>query len=282
MKTQRSKFYRFLVSLTVILSLLGCSNIFKDASKQDSDDALYEDALKLMNAQDWDEALEKMDSLSSSYQTRTDVLETWAGIYAGKCGLDFITYFDNLGSASLTGSTIFEYFMNAFTGVIVNPAACYSAQLKIEAISTSSAARTSGQNLFMAILGMVKIGAYLRDAADIDGTGNLGDGTIDAGYSSCTTIPDASVKQVITGLGLIFDNLTALTNAVSGSSITDALDDIDTVCGASCQKTDPALISAADVTLFRQILATGPSNPNAGQDLGIDDACMTVIPLCCP
>ena len=136
--------------LLMALSLLStsCSNVLTAMANKETDEAYFETAQKSMDSQDWDTALTALELMSETYKARTDVIEMWAGVLAGKCGFDFITYFNSLGSASLTGSTIFKYFMNAFTGKSVSASYCALAQLKMEEIGSIPSARTSGQNLF--------------------------------------------------------------------------------------------------------------------------------------
>lgn len=271
--------------LRVILTILlvvstGCSNIFKQAANTETDEARLEEIRKLVNDQSWDEALAQLEALSTSQQAQVSTLETWASVYAGKCGLDFAAYFNALSQASLGGTTMFKYFMNAFTGVSVDPSSCDLAQAKIEQISTNPASRTAGQNLFMAILGMVKIGTYLRSIADINGTGNLGNGSADTPadggtYDSCNSakLTDTQAAKVMTGVGLLVGNLTAVTTAISGGDLSSVLNSLSTVCSGNCSKTDYTQVSAAEILLIRNILATGTGNPNAGQTLGIDNTC---------
>lgn len=272
--------------IVVFASSISCSNFFKEAADKSTDEAKLEEIRKLMNSQDWDLALAEFEELSESQKSQVATIETWASAYAGKCGLNFVSYFNNLSEASLGGTTLFKYFMNAFTGVSVNPSSCYSAQLKMEEISTDPAERSSGQNLFMAILGMVKVGTYLRNIADKDGTGGLGDGNADTPtYNSCNTssLSDNDVKQIMTGIGLITTNLADLTDAISEGTITDTLGSLETLCSGSCGDTNINNVSALEVLLLRNILATGSSNGNTGQNLGIDNTCLDDISTdpCC-
>jgi hypothetical protein len=269
-----------------ILVSTGCSNIFEGLSKKDTDEALFYDAEKYMDSQEWDLAIEKFESLSADYAARTNVREAWAGVLAGKCGLDFLAYFQALGSATLTGSTLFRYFMNAFTGKVVNPTSCTLAQAKIEEISADPAARTSSQNLFMAILGMVKMGVYLRANVDKDGTDGLGDGTPDVAVSVCTNnasnLPDSAVDEIITGFGLLTTNLTTVTTALSSGSVNDALTALNAVCGAIsgiCNKTSASDITNGDRDSFRDVLNT--SSTNATAPLGVGSCNNAAVVPCC-
>jgi len=271
----------------VFLSSVSCSNIFQGASNKTSDAALLEDALKYIDDQNYEGAISKFSAMSADYKAQPEVIQSWAGAYAGKCGLDFIDYFGALGSASLTGSTLFKFFMSAWSGKVIDPGSCTLAQQKLEEISALPAGRTGGQNFFMAILGMVKIGVYLRSYADSDGTGNLGDGTPDAGVDVCindsSNLPDDGLDEVITGLGLVTANLSYLTAVLSAGSITTALDTLNTACSVSpgaCGKTDPADIVAADRDLFRDLLKTDSTNPTA--PLGLGSCVDPLVAPCCP
>lgn len=282
-----------MISVFVIsgsLTVTGCANLFEPASDKTSDAALFEDAQKAIDKAEYDTAIKKFQAMSASYKTQTDVIESWAGALAGKCGLDFISYFTTLGTVSLTGSTIFKFFMQAWSQKMINPVYCTAAQVKMEEISTNPLLRTNGENLFMAILGMVKIGVYLRAYADTDGVGNLGDGIPDAAFNVCTNnsanFPDAALDEVITGMGLITSNLTYLTAALSAGSITNALATVNTACSVSpgaCGKTDPTTITAADRDVFRDILKTDERYTNLPLGLGYCDPATVLVPtLCCP
>lgn len=272
--------------LLIFVVTTGCSNIYEGLANKTSDEAIYQDVQTLMDDQDWDTALTKLASLSSSYASKTEVRETWAGVLAGKCGLNFINYFQTLGSVDLSGTTLFKYFMNAFTGSIVSPESCTQAQAKMEEISTDPTARTSGQNLFMAVLGMVKMGVYLRSYLDQNGTDNLGDGSVDGTKNVCTNdasnLPDAALDEIITGFGLLTTNLTTITGVISSGSASTSLSSLNTVCTAVsgvCNKTSTSSISASDRNNFRDLLNTSSANTTAPVGVG---ACAnaTVTPCC--
>jgi hypothetical protein len=276
-----------IISLISSMIFFGCSNVLQSASNKTTDAALYEDAQKAMDSSNWDEALAKFGSLSSSYRQKTEVIEAWAGAYAGKCGLDFISYFTSLTSASLSSTTIFKYLMNAWTQKVINPQYCTLAQSKMEEISTNPANRSIDENVFMAILGMVKIGTYLRYYTDKDGANGGGDGSLDAAVNVCTNnasnLADTNLDEIITGMGLITTNLTALTSVIGAGDITNAFDAINTACAASpgsCSKTSTSSINNTDRDLYRDLLNTSQTNPTVGAGIG---ACANaVFTLCCP
>lgn len=270
------------LSLLSFFSLLGCANVFESMADKTSDEAILEDARKKMNDGEWSSALEKFASLTDSTKSKPDVIEQWATAYAGKCGLDFIAYFGDLSEASLTGSTIFKYLMNAWTGDVVDPASCTLAHDKMEESSVNPSERSSDQNLFMAVLGMVKIGVYLRTNLDVDGTGNLGDNTAEKNPCSTTDLSDANLNEVVTGLGLVTTNLTYLTNVLPAGSVTSALSDLDTICdsfGSACGRTDPATVTSSDRDAFRDLLKTNSSNTTA--PVGVGDCSDALVAPCC-
>lgn len=270
-----------------ILVLTGCSNIFDPVSNKETDAAVYEDARKAINRQQYDIAIAKLESLPASFQDQNDFKEMLAGAYAGKCGLNFIDYFTAIGSADLSSSTVFKYFMNAFTDRAVSPDFCRKAQLKMEEISEDSTLRTGSQNMFMAILGMVKVGTYLRADADRDGTNGLGDGDADIPpLNICDAtetasepdgwISDDELDEVITGMGLILDNILTLTGV--SADLTDTINDLNAACGAACSKTKKSDVNASDRATFRDLLNTAPNNPTLPMGIG---NCTNVNPTTC-
>ena len=277
---------RFSKQLALTLSLMvfmcSCSNVFRGMSRQDSDEALYEDALKAMNSSDWDSAITKFQTLSATFLAQRTVRENYAGALAGKCGLIFMDYLNTISSSSPGGSvTTFQWLMNAFTQKIVNPSSCVLAETQIRSLGATPALRTTGQNLFLVILSLVKIGTTLRNRADIDSTNSLGDGTTDASFNACTASPsaadvltDAEIREVITGLALAIENSASLP---SGAGIGTSLGTLGGVCGATCNKTDSSAVNASDITTIRNLLAT------TANTIGVGGQCPTTIPAaCCP
>ncbi len=272
---------------------VSCANIFEPASKKDTDEALYEDALKALDASSWDTAITKFGLLSTNYKARTEVIENWAGAYAGKCGLVFSTYISRLTGSSSGSSTAFKYFMNAFTGTSVDPESCVLAENKMKEITPTVSGRTASQSFFMLLLGMVKVGSILRYDADKDSTGNLGDGTMDAGFDACVAgsgdytsdgqLTDTDVTHIITGLGMILENFAAVSASLSGSDIGTTLNSISTSCSGlapnPCNITDPANVTAPMITTMRYLIHTATGNPTIA--LGIGGCTNAVVALCC-
>lgn len=271
-------------SLVMCLPFLGCSNVLESMASKNTDAALLEDARKAMNSQDWDLAIEKFEGMTDSGKASHTTIEQWAYAYAGKCGLNFINYFNQLSEASLTGTTLFAYLMNAWTGVTVYPSYCTLAQTKMEEISADAGNRSSNQNL-LAILALVKIGVYLRTNLDRDGTDGLGDGT--AELNPCTDDPgnllEDQATEIVTGFGLLTTNLIYLTAVLGSGSISNSLDTVNTVCRdympGACGRTDPDDVTDADRDAIRDLLKTSSGNTTA--PLGVGNCVDPMVAPCC-
>lgn len=280
----RFKKWISMASLLMCLPFLGCANVLDSMARKTTDEAILEDARKAMNDSDWDLALEKFDELTAAKKSEVAVIEKWATAYAGKCGLNFIEYFTNLGSASLTGSTLFKYLMNAWTGETVYPEYCTLAQTKMEEISSDAADRSTNQNFFLAILGMVKVGVYLRGNLDRDGTDNLGDGTaeLDPCTDDVSNLEESQATEIVTGLGLITTNLVYLTAVLGAGEIANALETVENVCAltpGACGRTDPTTVTDADRDAIRDLLKTDSANPTA--PLGVGNCLDPLVAPCC-
>lgn len=269
----------------------GQPNLLSDFAQTDSDQALYIEAKKKIDDMAWDDAISIIENrLSASFQAQANVKETLAGAYVGKCGLTFFELVDGLSNASPT--RIFEYFMGVFKNMTLTPDACEEAIAIIESIGGVSE-RTQDQNLFLAILGVARIGvtlSYKLDQEDHDGVADStfnvcheyadqdSDGDIDKDdiltrwpdpiYDKLIQKPvpapehyltDDDVKKVVTGFGLIMENLASLSEAIGETSDTmGSLEGIKAECenavGGACDITDPTAVTAQIAYAFRLLL----------------------------
>jgi hypothetical protein len=272
---------RFLLTLllTAFLSNSCGDNVFKDLSTKDSAAALYEDAQKLATQQQYDLAYAKLSQISTqypSYASSDSFKITTAGVQAGQCGLNFINFIQGLSSAS--GTAVFTILMQAFTGIVVNPQKCVDSQATMATLSTLG----NDQLLFLAILGMTKVGTYVHDRADR--TATTGDGVVDAGFSACTTttssttLDDNDMKQVVTGFGLILQNIAVVGGSFASSGASGSMTAINAFCasaGISCVITDPTLVNAQTIRVFRRLLDSSA--------YGVGSCDISGAPLgCCP
>lgn len=280
--------WRFLI-IAIFFFLTSCGgNTYESASGQNTAEALYEDALKLTDSGSYDAAFDKLTELENKYPdfaSSDDYKKLKAGTQAGQCGLNFINFVEGLSSA--TGSSPFLLLMQAFKGISVNPQKCIDAVDTMNSLSHLD----DDQLLFMAILGMSKVGVFMRDRADRDGTDSLGDGSADATFDACDStaasnrLTDDDMKQVITGLGMILQNFALIGGTFSGSSADSSLQALQSFCDdplgdgtgpgndsdkINCDITDPnsASLDATTLRTFRRVLESsdyGVGTCNASQ-----------------
>lgn len=286
---------KLLFSLILSLGLTtSCdkSNVLTEYSQTDSDAALYIDAKKKMDDLQWAAAISIIENdMSSGYRSRRDVQNSLAGAYAGKCGVTFFDLIDGLTNSP--SPQIFPYFMGIFAGVTLDTASCDTAIQIMQGLGTA-AQRTNDENLYLALLGLTRIGTTLSAKFDQSPS----NGSIDSNSTVCNNnasgaetdgwsasfkafpfdysappgamthyLTDAEVKKVIVGLGLIFENATALTAALGGgsNSTMDSIDDAKTACASaigaitgnavtSCEFTSVAAVPSQLVYAFRLML----------------------------
>lgn len=221
-----------LFSLTITTSC-GVPNVLTDYSKTDSDAALYLDAKTKIDSSDWDGAITILTTnLSAEYQSRSDVKETLMYAYGGKCGISFLSMLSKLKNVSST--KMFEFALQLFSGTTVDLTACDNAYTALASLGTS-AQRTNNQNLFAAILGLTRMAAAIHAKMDTDAAG-VGDGIVDVGWDSCeissavNRLSDSDVNSVVSGVGLVFENLTALGSALTSGTAGSAFESAKTLC----------------------------------------------------
>lgn len=261
--------YKILISIFFSLAITSCSdpNVFQQFSNQTSDEALYKEALKKIDALDYTAAIDIItNQMSAGSQARVDVKESLMGAYAGKCGLTFVTLIDGLSSTAET--KIFPLALGAFGAIAIDTTSCDKAVDVLKSLGTSTQ-RTSNQNLFAAFLGLAKMGVNLRKTLDREFSG-LGDGVVDGGYDVCAAptgttdgqLTDDEMKKVITGLGLVFDNIATLIASIgNGNDGVNALDAAKSQCESipgvtSCTFVDEADIDAMTIAIFRKMIAS--------------------------
>lgn len=324
----RLKFVFIILLSLALTTSCGQPNVLTEFSKTDSDEALYVEAKKQLDLYEWQGAIDIIeDEMSAGFRARMDVVETLASAYAGKCGLIFFDLVQGLSNNPSTA--LFPYFMDIFKNQTLDTPSCDEAIELIEGLGTVTT-RTQDQNLFMALLGIARLGTTLSSKLDQDDH----NGVADAPFNMCHdysgggpadvwpapynappftdppfSIPqppptmdhylsDTDVTQVITGLGLVFENLAALGAAIGGVSTIDALEealeDCEDVNGGSgsCTITDPANVTAETRYAFRLLLddgdmgfgscsmaAFGTYDPDADDDGVVDTA--PPANLCC-
>ena len=230
-----SRFLKMGIAFSFTMVMSCSANILTDFSNKTTEEAYLENALKAINIGDYDGALGYLNSITSGYRHDPKVSKAAAAAYAGKCGLNFFNMVTTISTATV--DTPLMMLMKAFQLVNVTPLSCDMSQYEIEIkYGTTSASRPADINLFMSILGMAKMGTYLRALADTDQ-----DTIVDPGFADACTVPtisDANTIEIGTGLGLVLDNITALTAALAGNGAIVALQALQAACGANCTITD--------------------------------------------
>lgn len=263
--------------IAIIFFLTSCSgNLFQELSSKTGDDDYILEAQEYLNNEDYDSAITiLMTKLSSAGQQTVKAREVLASSYAGKCGLNFISYTDSL-AASTTGSA-FAVLMAPFIGKAVAPQYCRNALDTMQLIGTT-ATRTLNQNAFTSIVGMVLIGTALRGYADLSPA--LGDGTADVNI--CSVVTDAQIDDVVLGFGFMSENFSAVSSSLIGGSSSTSLDAVINTCtsvaGASCQITDPDNITPTIRDTVRDLVNTSEYGIGVYSTGGND----LLIPVACP
>lgn len=229
--------YRNLLNILISLLLTtscGKPNVLTEYSSTNSDEALYLDAKNKMDAFDWNGAISILTTqLSAGYQARNDVKTTLMHAYGGKCGISFFDLIKSL--KSVTSTKMFEFALQLYANKIVDVAACDNAITVLKSIGATAVSRTTSQNSFAAILGLTRMAATLHSKLDTDFAG-LGDGIVDAGSDPCAIsaaagrLSDAEVNKVVSGVGLIFENLSALTGQLGAGTAGTAFGSAKTLC----------------------------------------------------
>ncbi|OFZ31516.1 MAG: hypothetical protein A2622_02730 [Bdellovibrionales bacterium RIFCSPHIGHO2_01_FULL_40_29] len=190
--------------------------------------------------------------VSASSQAKLEFKEALASAYAGQCGLNFASFVNGLASA--TSGSAFRLVMNPFVGVVVDSPSCLQSLNLMETIGTTES-RTTNQNAFVSVVGMVLMGSQTRVSSDVTPTN--GDGTIDADV--CAMSND-DIDRVILGFGFMSKNFSALSTAQLGStsqtSITDSITQCSAVAGSTCEIIDPAEITDPLRDVMRDLLNT--------------------------
>ncbi|WP_413577279.1 hypothetical protein ACLVWU_03250 [Bdellovibrio sp. HCB290] len=249
-------------------------NVLADFANKDSDEALYIDAKKALDEMEWATTVDIINNqLSSTYQSRRDVKLVLASAYAGSCGLLFANLIQ--GMTNNASSQMFRYFMGIWAGQTVNPDDCELAIGVLQGIGTA-AQRSTKENLFLALLGVARMGTNM--AANLD-SGDQ-NGSIDADATVChedasgslTRWPDApnpappdtirdefghpplgmtkymsstAMKRVASGFGLVLENFAALSDALGAGTSVDAIGDLSDDCDSALSAIAGSAVSCA-------------------------------------
>lgn len=261
--------------ISLLLVLASCSaNLFSELGSKKTDDALLYEAQKAVNEQRYDDAVNIItNQLSATIQQTVEAREILASAYGGKCGLNFAEYVEGLSAA--TSGSIFVLMSSPFVGQAVDPTSCLTALQTLDAIGTN-AQRTTSQNAFASVLGMVLMGSATRLYTD-DSPVN-GDGSQDVVDVSCS-LTDPQIDNVILGYAYMAQNFSAVSAQVGGSAttITDSMTVCDALAGAACTNTDPAQITTQIRDTMKDLMNTVEYGVGTA-----DGSNPLLIPVACP
>lgn len=212
-------------------------NVLTEYSKTDGDDALFYESRKMMDSENWDGAITILTtSLSASYRSQTKVKERLMHAYGGKCGINFFNLIQSLKNVS--SSKMFEFALELYATQQTDITACDNSIATLHELGATADLRTNNQNVYAALLGLTRMAVALKTKFDTESSG-LGDGNVDVGWNSCTPsaaashLTDADMNRVATGIGLIFENLSYLSDELTAGSAGSAFDSAKTLCEAS-------------------------------------------------
>lgn len=277
--SKRAKKILFSLLIASTLLVQACTkNVLDSIADKNSDRALFEDARKAVDSADYATAISKITEMSEGGRDDIDVKRLLASAYAGNCGFEFIPFFQDIQDADLTNANFFAVSMAAFVGKAVNPTDCALSLNTFADAYPVLADRPSDISLMMTLLGLAKMGTFIRYKADIDGSDTTGDGTVDASFNACTDFTNDDVAEITSGLGTFLINFVSSAASFGGSAtdISAFQTACDTLTSGACSKTEASDVSNSDITAMRTILRS-----NALGIGGCNEPNAAAIPLCC-
>ncbi len=250
-------------------------NLLDGLSSKTSDEYLIIEAQEANDAQNYDLAINILiNQISNSAKVTIPVKELLANAYAGKCGLNFVQY--TISLAASTSGSAFRKVMTPFVGSVIAPSFCAQALQTMESIGTETQ-RTTNQNAFTAVAGLVYIGASLRFNADLFPVN--GDGVSDVNL--CSGLTDAQLDETIIGFGFFSTNFSYVSASLLGTSSLNSLDQVVQICtatiGSSCNAKTSGDITPAMRSVIRDLINTQEygigSYSTGGNDLLLPGSC---------
>jgi hypothetical protein len=232
-----------------LLLTSSCTNIFKSFSNQQTDSAIAFEIRKAINTTNYDSAITLLATLTADYRYSREGVLLAAAAYAGKCGLNFADFVEDLGSAA--ANPLLLQMMNLWNSKAVDYLSCISAQTEMERLAPSYLSRAADDAFFMVILGLVKLGTLLKETTDLDDDGVADDPPFNAGqpaFCNSTNFSDALTAEVGSGIGMVVANLTKVSSGLSGLDTT-AIDAACTALAGTLGGVNPCLIEDRAVFL---------------------------------
>lgn len=241
------------------LLLTSCGrNLLQDFADKTTDAAKYKSAKISMNSKDYVTAITYLTSLSPAYLAQREVQAVYASAYSGRCGLDFVDMSTRL--STLTSSNLFLSLMQIFPGSTTTTLTyCQTAEATLKTIGDETT-RSVDENLLMTFSSLVKIGVVLAAYADTDANGH-----VDASFNHCSTVTDAHMREIASGVALTILSLTATGVSIGGGLTTgmQAVCALDPSLAPLCTSTDPTSYTAAMIKILRMAIGSSDYGINA-------------------
>jgi len=236
--------------------LFGCTNLFKDVSVRNTNDAYLADAKAAMDDRDYTRALTKLLATTPEFQAKREVILTIGSAFAGRCGLDFLGLVRSIVDAP--GTRLFPQLVSNFrTATTGNIDDCAQAQTWVRKLAPTNdfTSLSADENLFLAVASIAKIGVTLGTYADLDH-----DGVPDASFDACNTVkfPAARTRELGVDLNVVRATLAASGNTqLAGSTAGVAATCAALPAGQNfCGIFSPADFSASMVRLLGGLIAS--------------------------
>ena len=259
-----------------MMSATGCPNAFLETANKTSDDALLFSAEQHANNSEWSAAITDINSMTTGGKAKRETKQALASYYGGRCGLNLLNLAQSLKDNSPSTKLwpiVMRYMVGATAAQLAD---CKLGEQTILAIDTVATNRNANENVLLAFLEFVKMGAALASSnADANH-----DGVIDGTFNACSTtdIVDASVQELGTGLTITSRALSA--SGFGASGVTDAVATLcatmETYQAGFCDTTDPTAFASGSAVMkaLRALIKSNEIGFNScGGSLGSSLAC---------
>jgi hypothetical protein len=264
------------ITASFLMSATGCPNAFLESANKTSDDALLFSAEQHANNSEWSAAITDISGMTSDGKAKRETKQALASYYGGRCGLNLLGLAQSLkdNSPSTKLWPIVMRFMVSATAAQL--ADCKLGEQTILSIDTVPANRNANENVLLAFLEFVKMGAALASSnADANH-----DGVVDGAFDACSAVDivDTSVQELGTGLTIMARALAASGFGASGISdlVANLCTTMDAYQAGFCNTTNAAdfVPGSAAMKAIRALMKSNEIGFNScGGSIGSSLAC---------
>lgn len=215
-------------------------NAFSGTANKTGDAALLYSARAKIDQADYAGAITTIETMTTEGQASHDALVLKASAYAGRCGMNLVTFGYNVKQGLDAGTTLFPLFLTEMKAV-TSASDCTQAETLMLSIPTAS--MTGDDYIFLTFVEFAKIGALL-ETASVDTS--AGQGVVNPALDTCAASPltDAIVREIGTGVTIAASSISQAASSIGGplSQLCSTID---------CAITSGADFSAADLLVLR-------------------------------